>query len=381
MTAVTAGSMFANIASYGLHLVAGRWLLPSGYSEFAVLLNFQLVLAVPAIGLQAVVARERVHGAGTRQLRTVASRCALAVMIVGVFATPLAVAQWNTGLLPTAAAVLTAPFLVLLSAELGRLQGDGKFGRLAAVLAVTGFAKVIPAVIVMFLGGGATGALLSSAVGISLVALRVRYERDLGIPSAATLGLGWVAVLRASQVQFVLVVMTSIDLLLARNILGNNDSGLYSFGAIATKAAFWLPAAVGVVFYPKMATPDQSANAVRRTLLVLTVLGIVTAALATALSPVIPWVVGPEYQSVTWLFGLFAFHGAVLSVLQGALLSAIAQNRTYLAGFAWAGLLIEASVLAFCARSIVQVLVISVICAVVTTTLVSSLVLTKVKNT
>lgn len=54
---VLAGSMTANVASYLLAWLASRWLGPAGYGEFASLLAAQLVLAVPALALQTVVAR------------------------------------------------------------------------------------------------------------------------------------------------------------------------------------------------------------------------------------------------------------------------------------------------------------------------------------
>src|SRR5690606_39888110 len=64
-----AGAMTANIASYLLQLLAGRWLGVAGYSEFASLLAVQLLCAVPALALQNVVARELVHGSDIAALR------------------------------------------------------------------------------------------------------------------------------------------------------------------------------------------------------------------------------------------------------------------------------------------------------------------------
>ncbi|WP_407819543.1 hypothetical protein, partial [Staphylococcus aureus] len=58
---VLVGSMTANVASYLLAWLASRWLGPVGYGEFASLLAAQLVLAVPALALQTVVAREAVR--------------------------------------------------------------------------------------------------------------------------------------------------------------------------------------------------------------------------------------------------------------------------------------------------------------------------------
>ena len=50
---VTAGALTANVAAYLLHVPASRWLGLGGYSEFASLLSVQLLLAVPALALQA----------------------------------------------------------------------------------------------------------------------------------------------------------------------------------------------------------------------------------------------------------------------------------------------------------------------------------------
>ena len=62
---------------------------------------------------------------------------------------------------------------------------------------------------------------------------------------------------------------------IARMVLDSHDAGLYAAGAVATKAAFWLPQAIGVVLYPKMANPEHSAAAVRSALGVLVALGVV----------------------------------------------------------------------------------------------------------
>ena len=81
MTMVTAGAMTASLASYLLHLPASRWLGPAGYGEFASLLAAQLVLAVPALALQTVVARETVHGSGIDELRSISSEGVSQVMV------------------------------------------------------------------------------------------------------------------------------------------------------------------------------------------------------------------------------------------------------------------------------------------------------------
>lgn len=376
MTMVTVGAMTANLASYLLHLPASRWLGPAGYGEFASLLAAQLVLAVPALALQTVVARETVHGSGTAELRRLGYRCAALAAVLAVGLVPVVAWALDTSVAGTFGSLVTAPLLVLLAAEQGLLQGRGRFAALSVVLAAAGIAKVAPAVAVLAAGGGPGAALLAGAVGTGIVAAGAAMivgrgdaapERD----SPSTPGIG--AVLRASQVQLALIAMTSLDLLLARMVLDADAAGLYALGAVATKVAFWLPQAVGVVLYPQMANPARSGAAVRSALTVLVGLGAVLVAGAALCAPLVPLLVGDAYAPVQSLLWAFALQGACLAVLQGGLLSAIASERTSLAGVAWIGLAVEAVLMTTAASTVQQFVAVAVAVAAITAAVVAVL--------
>ncbi|MFD9663865.1 polysaccharide biosynthesis protein [Rhodococcus sp. NPDC059968] len=373
VTMVTAGSMIANIASYLLHLPASRWLGPAGYGEFASLLAAQLVLAVPALALQTVVAREVVRGKGAHAVRLLGYRCAVIVAVAAMLLAPLVSWALDTGMLATFSALITAPVLVLLATEQGLLQGAARFGPLSVVLAAAGVAKVVPAVVVLAVGAGPGLALAASAVGTGLVALCARLFADSGIAGEPGTRIGVAAVLKASQVQLALIALSSMDLVIARIVLSNDDAGLYALGAVATKAAFWLPQAVGVVLYPRMANPAHSAQAIRSALAVLVGLGAVLVAAVAVAAPLVPLVVGDAYQPVQSLLWLFALHGACLAVLQGALLSAIAGERTHLAVIAWIGLAVEMTGMLTLASTIGQFIAVAVTVASSTALVVSVL--------
>ncbi|MDN5757636.1 MAG: polysaccharide biosynthesis protein, partial [Tomitella sp.] len=266
------------------------------------------------------------------------------------------------------------------------------------VLGAAGAGKVLPAVAVLMLGFGAAGALVASAAGTAVVVVVARAivtrvaDRDsgeAGVRESEATGMeaaefvvrstGVTAVIRASQVQLVLIVLTSIDLMMARVVLGETDAGLYAMGAVATKAAFWLPAAVGVVLFPRMSRPEHSMRAVRATLAGLTALGVLVVGVAAGASPLIPVLVGEEYRPVVGLLWLFALVGATLAVLQGALLSTIARETTRLAGIAWAGLAVEGTALAF-ASTVSQMGVTAAACALGTTAAVTVAVLWSVST-
>ncbi|WP_229719180.1 polysaccharide biosynthesis protein [Nocardia jinanensis] len=384
--------MTANIASYLLQLLAGRWLGVAGYSEFASLLAVQLLCAVPALALQNVVARELVHGADIAALRALRLRCALLVAAAVVVLVPVVSVVLEVGIAASAAALGSAPALVVLAGEQGVLQGARRFRGLAVVLGVAGIAKVLPALVVLASGGGATPALWAAAAGIAAAAVYARMVAgsgrrpiSAGDPGAAAAadrpagvagGLAGVfAVLQAAQVQAALMALSSADLIVVRIVLDEPDASRYALGTIATKIAFWLPQAVGVVLYPRMAQPASSGSAVRSALAVLSGIGVLAVAGAAVAAPLAPLFAGQDYAPIQGLLWLFALHGALLAVLQGALLSAIAVQRTALAVLAWAGLVIEVVLMLTLANSVTGLIATAASVAAVTTTLVAVLVI------
>ncbi|WP_269075145.1 polysaccharide biosynthesis protein [Dietzia aurantiaca] len=380
--------MLANIAAYLLHLPASRWLGPEGYGAFAALLSAQLLVAVPSLALQAVVARELVRGVPSETLRSLGRRVALLVALVAALAVVPVSLLLDTPVLATAAALVPGPVLCLLATEQGLLQGAERFRALGAVLALAGAGKVVPAVGVLAAGGGVGTALAAGAVGVAaawLVAGRIVaagasfavssgssdssafLSREAGPLSPGPSSPGVAAVLAAGQVQLVMMALTSVDLLLARALLSPEDAGRYALGAVAAKAAFWLPQAVGTVLYPRMADPAGHRGAVRSAVGVLLGIGAVVVLGAAVAAPLVPVLVGADYQPVAGLLWAFAALGVVLSVLQAFLLATIATNRTVEAGVAWCGLALTAVVVWFAPRDVTGVLGATLVVVLVTT--------------
>ncbi|SKZ17358.1 polysaccharide biosynthesis protein [Gordonia sp. w5E2] len=377
---VAVGSMLANVCSYAVHLGAGRWwLTPAEYGELAVALSAQLVLTVPALALQAVVAREVVHGRDDLRIRTLTMRCALAVAVLAVIAVPVVSAVASTSWTLTAAGLAAAPLLTVVGGGQGVLQGRRRFRTLGVVLAAVGVVRAAPTIAALAAGAGPAGALLAGAVGTAVAAAVVwglaRARMPAGSTSGAGLpGAGLSTVVRASQVQLVLVVAVSLDVLLSRTVLDPRDAGVYAFGAIATKVAFWLPQAVGVVFYPQLADPASSGRSLRQAVGVVAAIGLVITVLGALAGPLLPTLIGDDYRELTDLLGLFAYTGAAFAVLQVALLAAIAHDRTRISILAWLFLAMEAAAILLLGHSVMRLAVIAAVAATVsavTTTLVA----------
>lgn len=378
---VAVGSMLANVCAYAVHLGAGRWwLTPAEYGELAVALSAQLVLTVPALALQAVVAREVVHGRDDLRIRALTIRCALAVAVLAVIAVPVVSAVASTSWTLTAAGLAAAPLLTVVGGGQGVLQGRRRFRTLGVVLAAVGVVRSAPTIAALAAGAGPTGALLAGTVGTAVAAAVVwglagaRMPAGSGASGAGLPGAGLSTVVRASQVQLVLVVAVSLDVLLSRTVLDPRDAGVYAFGAIATKVAFWLPQAVGVVFYPQLADPASSGRSLRQAVGVVAGIGLVITALGALAGPLLPVLIGDDYRQLTDLLGLFAFTGAAFAVLQVALLAAIAHDRTRISVLAWLFLAMEAAAILLLGHSVIRLAVIAAVAATVsavTTTLVA----------
>src|SRR5699024_11238587 len=105
---------------------ASRWLGPEGYGAFAALLSAQLLVAVPSLALQAVVARELVRGVAPETLRSLGRRVALLVALVAALAVVPVSLLLDTSVAATAAALARGPVPCLVATGQGELRGCGR---------------------------------------------------------------------------------------------------------------------------------------------------------------------------------------------------------------------------------------------------------------
>ncbi|HHY07945.1 MAG TPA: oligosaccharide flippase family protein [Corynebacteriales bacterium] len=393
---VTAATLVVNVLSYVLHVVATNSLGPAGYGQFAALLAVQVVATVPALALQTVVAREIVRGTDVAALRRVVRQLALILVGVAAVATVLLsifFKQWPWWV--TAAAFVAVPVLAGMSGELGIIQGSERFGRFGWALLGTGIGKFVPPTLVfVFLTRASTpsgtlsaseqvashvvtAAFVALAAGCAVAWAGLRLwnrtteataSTDPAVSSTVTSSSAADvrAVLWASQVQLLIMVFTQLDVVLVPRLLAPTEAGYYAAGAIFTKIAFWLPAAIVLVLYPQMARREQGGKAVRRAVVLLVAVGVVVVAGTALVAPWMPYVIGQRFQPVVpWLW-LFALLGAVFSVLQALLVGEIAQASMrvrFRAGMLWPLVVVEAILLAVWGTSLLAVVLIALGCA------------------
>ncbi len=331
-----------NLIGYLVTVSAARALSKDAYGELNAFLGVLLVASVPALALQAVVARSvarRLSAGGKGAMeRAVLARAAVAGLVLTLVTaalSPVVAAFLHTGLAgPLWVAAQLLPFVVL-SAAMGVLQGEERFQALALVICAQAVGKAL-GLVPLLLSGGSASVLAALAVGTALAMLTAvalvgrRLPGGLtGSRGADTLeGLPTVRLVAvAASGLLALLVLANLDLLLARNVLSGDESGRYSAGSVLAKAAFWLPQAVAVVVFPRLSEPEAGRVLLRQAVLVVSGLGLLEVLGCLLLArPVLELTFGPSYGSLSGLAPLWVVQGATLSVVQLLVYRAIATH-------------------------------------------------------
>ncbi|WP_457208606.1 lipopolysaccharide biosynthesis protein, partial [Nocardioides sp. P5_C9_2] len=146
--------------------------------------------------------------------------------------------------------------------------------------------------------------------------------------------------LHNSQALLAFFALSNVDIIVARNVLDDHDSGLYAAGLIITKAMLFLPQFVVVVAFPAMATAHERQRAMIRSLSLIGGLGVLGTVAAWLLAPVAMVFAGgagfDEIEPYLWLFALL---GTLLSMIQLLVYSVLARQGRWTVLAVWAALI------------------------------------------
>jgi len=330
--------MAGNLASYLLAIIGSHQLRPADYGLFGAMLATLLVGGIPALALQAVVARRTAAEQLPPHLALregIAS--GLASVALGLVAWPgltvfLHVDRHGLAVLAVVASLLP---LNILGAIQGHLQGSERFGRLGVVVALVGVGRLFGGVLPLAFGGGATGVMTGIAVATSVAALiAMRLTPGLGTRAPSTAPAG--GLLAAAGPEFLtatlsmgaLLLLSSLDLLLARHVLTATQAGHYAAGNVVAKAAFWLPQAVPLTALPRLSRSDHRAKAlVDAALLTAAIAAVSILVTALAGSFLVRLTFGAGYASIGGVAWLFALQGSALAGVQLLVFHDIAARR------------------------------------------------------
>jgi len=349
-SAVAVATSVMNVATYGFTMLAARIIGPSEYGAFVACLNLLVILQVVALGLQATAARriavdlDNVATIEGAILRTT-TRVSVAVGALLLVLVPAVDALLNLDSLATAAVVAVAAVpLTLAGGQAGILQGERRWGALALFYLAGGVPRLVVGTAIILWRPDATSAILGVGVGylfplmVGWWALRHRRTPESAASEHSARSL-LVESAHNAQVLFAYFALSSVDIMIARQVLDDHDAGLYASGLIMAKVMLFLPQFVVIVAFPDMASPSSRRRALVRSLLLVAALGVVMVVAARVLSGLaMVFVGGADFREVEDLLWVFAVLGTLLAMLQLQVYAVLARQGRRTVVLVWAAL-------------------------------------------
>jgi len=322
-----AATIVFSITGYLFQTACIRFLGPSRYSDIAALLALSAVIAIPLGSVQTLIAREAAYLSMQedngelrrffRRTMRITVPAALAVLVIALALTGPIEDLLNIASAAVVVAGLSAlGFLIVGAILYGFLQGLQRFPQLAANYVISGMAKPVLVVPVLFAGLGAAGALsVNTLAAGGAVALAIFALRDVWRAAPATqmraptrFARREVAVLVIGSLAF--ASLTNLDIVLASYYLDGDSAGIYAAAALVGKLVLLAPAAVVTVLLPKAASRAAAGANSQRILMLsagVTLALTLAATLVLALIPegVLVWAFGPDFRASTELLGWF----------------------------------------------------------------------------
>lgn len=336
-----------SVATYGFTMIAARILGTRTFGAFASLMATLLVIGVLQLGLQTTAARrisadpEHVEQIEQIILR-VTYRASLVLGAVLLLLTP--VINWVLRLdsLATAAMVgVTSIPVTIMGGQAGILQGERRWWPLAVLYVANGVPRLVLGTAMIMWKPTEFAAMVGVALGAIAPVLVGAYALRRGRPEGRRSDVhGARAVIKEtlhnSQALLAFLALSSVDVIVARNVLPEHEAGLYAGGLIMTKAVLFLPQFVVIVAFPSMSTPRERRRALTRSLALVAGLGVVSTLGAWILSGLaLVFVGGKEYASIEEKLWLFAVLGTVLAMLQLLVYAVLARQGQRSVYFVW----------------------------------------------
>ncbi|MEZ0112727.1 hypothetical protein ABH920_006750 [Catenulispora sp. EB89] len=182
-------------------------------------------------------------------------------------------------------------------------------------------------------------------------------------------------VLRATGGLGGILLLTVLDTLLASRYLVDGDLGRYNTGALLARAAFFAPSFVALLAYPRLARPTERRRALLTALALTGGIGVLGVAIAGAGGdPLIRVAFGAKYATPGgfdlgadgWVF---ASVGALLALVNLALLDGVARRSHAVSAVVLGGIVLETTVIVgFAHGSAAAIVTAAAACSLVTAT-------------
>lgn len=341
-------TILSNVLSYLLFLVAARLLDRATYGETLALLNLVVVATIPAFAIQTMVARRTATGSiGPRVLRSTAG-IALGCTILMALSAPLLVEFLH---LPSYLGVLggaaTVPPLVVLGFAQGIAQGNERWGLLCGAVMLMGIGRVGGGIGGLLVSGSSAGALVGAAVGLIIACLfilrpAIRMLGNAPVDNNQSVRAMLSETAHAAHAHGAFLLLASLDLMIARNLLTPDQAGWYAAGNVVFRAALWLPQPVATLLFAAMSNPTRHRHATRQGLGAVGALVALTVGGCLAFGDLVSQVVGgAKFVDLADDVWFFAVAGGALALTQFCIYAGLAVQRRGRLSLVWGCIVAE----------------------------------------
>lgn len=265
---VFAGVSIMNAANLFYQLLVAHSLSPADFAAFNSLLAIFMLIAVPLVNLQTVVAKYSSEFNALGQVNKVRSLLSgllkmATVPVVSSFfifyftsffiMSKLKIQSFSSAYLLTALVCVSwlAPIFT------GGLQGLELFKWLARSLIIAGIVKLISTFLFLKFGLAITGALAGLLISI-LAGMVIPYfllKKYISFKNTNAEGINFSEVLvyifPIALSLFCFTVLASFDIVLVRYFFTTEQSGVYSLAQMVGKIFLFLPSAISIVMFPR----------------------------------------------------------------------------------------------------------------------------------
>ena len=351
---IIVGTAVMNVCTFGFTVLAAGILDTASYGAFFALLNLLMVVSVVNMGLQATAARRIVaEPAAVADIERAVLRVTYAMALsLGAGLAILAPAvTWLLQLDSVVPALVLAALAVpttVMGAQIGILQGEKRWPALSWVYVMAGVPR-IAGLVLLVLRPDETVALFGSGLGyIAPVVLGwwlLRRPRAAGTPSTAPAPEPWALVreaLHGTQALLAFFALANVDIVVARHVLGDEESGLYAVGLLVAKIMLYLPQFVVIVMFPSLATAHLRRRAVVRGTSAVAALGTAcTVGVLVLATPLAELLLSEKLAAVAGHLWLFAILGTLLSITQLLVYATLARRGRRSILLVWAALVLS----------------------------------------
>jgi O-antigen/teichoic acid export membrane protein len=343
---VAVGMMAMNVMVYSFTLWSAHTLAPASFGGLGAVLALLIMISVGALALQATGARtiataDLEHRRATANdilasTRAIATTLGCVFFALSPVVHSLLDVPWTVALMvPLAVMPLT-----MLGGFAGVLQGFREWRWLTAVFVGLGLGRLLCGGVALMIDNSLTSAVTGLTIGAYLPALvgMIACRRVFGLEDGSR-GRFLHEVWQNGHTLLAFFALTNLDVLIARNLLTGDESGIYAAGAVLTKSCLFLPQFVIIVAFPRMAEDQARDERSRAWLKPLGLVGVIGACVVagTALLPslAVTFIGGSDYADLTGYVWLFAIEGTVFALLQMVVYRQIARRATTVPPLLW----------------------------------------------